>query len=373
MFGDSMFNFNNCSIVGNVALGCGSGGGVYCLSGRALFRNCTITNNSVQNNSCGPAYGGGIYVASATLTNVNCIIAFNTAPSGGSGIYVDTGANATIQNCTIAYNNGGGLRGGGNTTIIRNSILYFNSGYQLTGTTNVTYSDVQGGSPGIGNKSVNPSLGPTLRITASSPCIDMGDPDSIYNDVCFPPSRGSNRNDMGAHGGPCACCWDGPCEAPIITQPQGAVACFGQQFTLCVTASGQEPFTYQWRFHGTNANGAPMNISEATNTCYTITNAQAVDAGYYSVAVSNAFGGVVSSPALVLVFPVCISIQMYAGLSITGQVGHAYCVQYVPNVEETNWTTLTNFSLSVPDYFYLDLESPFQPRRFYRVIEGPCP
>ncbi|MHA2100651.1 MAG: choice-of-anchor D domain-containing protein, partial [Candidatus Kariarchaeaceae archaeon] len=40
-----------------------------------------------------------------------------------------------------------------------------------------------------------------------SQCIDAGDPDSSYNDVCFPPSLGTERNDMGAHGGPGGCGW----------------------------------------------------------------------------------------------------------------------------------------------------------------------
>ena len=44
-----------------------------------------------------------------------------------------------------------------------------------------------------------------------SPCIDVGDPQAHFNDQCFPPSMGTERNDMGAYGGPEACgwvCWD---------------------------------------------------------------------------------------------------------------------------------------------------------------------
>ena len=40
-----------------------------------------------------------------------------------------------------------------------------------------------------------------------SPCIDKGNPDPQYNDVCLPPSLGAARNDMGAYGGPGACQW----------------------------------------------------------------------------------------------------------------------------------------------------------------------
>ena len=63
----------------------------------------------------------------------------------------------------------------------------------------------------MGNIGFNPvftGLGCTdndLNIAPGSPAIDSGNPDSIYNDVCIPPSQGTVRNDMGALGGPGAC------------------------------------------------------------------------------------------------------------------------------------------------------------------------
>ena len=50
-------------------------------------------------------------------------------------------------------------------------------------------------------------------LTAGSPCIDAGDPDPVYSDVCLPPSWGNDRNDMGAYGGPGACGWCGDLDA----------------------------------------------------------------------------------------------------------------------------------------------------------------
>jgi hypothetical protein len=46
---------------------------------------------------------------------------------------------------------------------------------------------------------VDPSRG-MYQLQVSSPCIDAGDPSTKWNDVNFPPSRGSVRNDMGAYG-----------------------------------------------------------------------------------------------------------------------------------------------------------------------------
>jgi len=85
----------------------------------------------------------------------------------------------------------------------------------------VSYSDVQGGegaanvSPDStlkwldGNINENPLFvgGGDYYLSAISPCIDAGNPDPSYNDECFPPSLGTERNDMGAYGGPGACAW----------------------------------------------------------------------------------------------------------------------------------------------------------------------
>jgi hypothetical protein len=53
---------------------------------------------------------------------------------------------------------------------------------------------------------------------------------------------------------------------------------------------------YQWSFNGTN-------ISGATNTSLTLTNVQSSQAGNYAVWVTNAYGSVLSSNALLLVPP----------------------------------------------------------------------
>ena len=75
---------------------------------------------------------------------------------------------------------------------------------------------MQGGHSGNGNIAVDPFFlrpdcglaGPVIH--AVSPCVDAGDP-SGPNDVAFPPSRGTARNDMGVHGGPKAGNFAAPC------------------------------------------------------------------------------------------------------------------------------------------------------------------
>ncbi len=91
-----------------------------------------------------------------------------------------------------------------------NSIIFFNTGLQVAGTLDVTYSAVEDGYTGEGNIALNPVLKSEtdLIVVPGSPCIDAGNPDAQYYDECFPLSLGTQRNDMGANGGPGGCAWD---------------------------------------------------------------------------------------------------------------------------------------------------------------------
>jgi alpha-tubulin suppressor-like RCC1 family protein len=79
--------------------------------------------------------------------------------------------------------------------------------------------------------------------------------------------------------------------APIILgQPQSLELPPNNNFTFSVQPTGSQPMSYQWQFNGTNIPGA-------TGSSLTVTNAQLPAAGYYSVAVTNQYGGLVSSNA----------------------------------------------------------------------------
>ncbi len=86
-----------------------------------------------------------------------------------------------------------------------------------------------------------------------------------------------------------------PPGAPVITnQPQNLTVNMGQHATFSVTAGGDPPLYYQWRFNGTN-------IAGATAATYWRLNAQATNAGSYSVLISNHLGTVTSLKALLTV------------------------------------------------------------------------
>ncbi len=82
----------------------------------------------------------------------------------------------------------------------------------------------------------------------------------------------------------------------ITTQPADQTVYVGFTASFSVMATGSLPLSYQWSFDGTN-------IAEATNTVLTLTNVQFSQAGNYAVLVTNLFGSVLSSNAVLTVNP----------------------------------------------------------------------
>jgi endonuclease/exonuclease/phosphatase family metal-dependent hydrolase len=80
----------------------------------------------------------------------------------------------------------------------------------------------------------------------------------------------------------------------IASQPQSQTVPPGSDVTFTVSATGDAPLSYLWRFNGANIGGA-------TATSYTRTNAQLADAGSYTVVVTNASGSITSLVATLVV------------------------------------------------------------------------
>lgn len=288
----SSTTITNCTISGNAVSGSGAdGGGISCDESSTMIINCMISDNT----SSGPgADGGGISCTSGSYPTItNCTISGNSSDEQGGGIYIDN-ASAIITNSIIFLNSA--LEGGGiflhsssheaiiaNSAIIQNSanegggismrystgekiincILWENLApsdpqiYVYSGPPDVTYSDVQGGWTGTGNIDADPLfIGPgDFHLSADSPCVDAGNPDQEYSDICFPPSIGTERNDMGAYGGPDACQWcdfdhdgyySGSCggddcdDSDPITYPGAPELCDGKD-NNCVNGIDEEP------------------------------------------------------------------------------------------------------------------------------------
>ena len=240
----SPMTIKDCTITGNSALGrdgVAEGGAIRCSSYSYLsIINCNISGNHT---SCQPfalkSRGGAIHFTSACDSTItNSIISENSAeaPGFGGGIYAGA-SNLVIKNCTMKGNSagteGGAIYFSDNSHTITNCIFWgdtapggaeiFMAGRGGGSTLDVSYSDIEGGESSIhtepgatlhwldGNIVEEPLFegGADYLLRTGSPCIDVGNPQPSNNDVCFPPSKGALRNDMGGYGGPEACGWCG--------------------------------------------------------------------------------------------------------------------------------------------------------------------
>jgi hypothetical protein len=60
---------------------------------------------------------------------------------------------------------------------------------------------------------------------------------------------------------------------------------------------------------------------------------------------------------------------MYAGLTISGQTGLTYQIQFSTNlISPTNWIALTNLTLPSNPYLFFDATSSNRPASFYRAL-----
>jgi hypothetical protein len=82
-----------------------------------------------------------------------------------------------------------------------------------------------------------------------------------------------------------------PVPPAILKQPQPRTVLAGQDVDLAVAANGTAPLKYQWHF-----NGAP--ITGATGATYVVKNVESANIGNYSVSVTNKYGSLASTPAV---------------------------------------------------------------------------
>lgn len=172
----SQVTIANCILENNFSFY--GGGAILCDNDSSpTLINCVIRGNST------PGSGGGItFQSSGHLTIINCAIHDNSAQQDGGGLFL-WGSRVEIINSTIVDNRAGG-QGQGLASVseqasLVNSILWGDAQGQIvdfTGNLSVTFSDVRGGWPGIGNIDADPRLVQpgSIRLGVNSPCIDVG-------------------------------------------------------------------------------------------------------------------------------------------------------------------------------------------------------
>jgi len=192
-----MFNNYSSPTVANCTFSGNSNHGMHNLDSNPVVTNCIFSGNSAS-------YGGGMYNDEGNPIVTNCTFSGNLASSSGGGLYDDYDSSSTVTNCTFIGNSAGGYGGGayfryktstltncifwGNTAPTGSQIQYF---YEPSSAT-VTYSDVQGGWPGVGNTDADPCfvyagywdvndmwVEGDYHLLAGSPCIDAGDPNYV--------------------------------------------------------------------------------------------------------------------------------------------------------------------------------------------------
>lgn len=156
---------------------------VQCVSGEGastVLQGFTITGGNANGISPDNA-GDGMIDDGAAPTVTNCIFSSNMANAFGGGMY-NSGSSPTVTNRIFWGNSDdGGM----------DESAQFDTG---SGTPVVTYSDIQGGwsGGGAGNINADPLFADAagvdntvgtpdddLRLTAGSPCIDVGDSGAI--------------------------------------------------------------------------------------------------------------------------------------------------------------------------------------------------
>jgi uncharacterized repeat protein (TIGR01451 family) len=98
----------------------------------------------------------------------------------------------------------------------------------------------------------------------------------------------------------------------ITTPPLNLTVTNGSPATFTVAAAGAAPLSYQWRFNG-------ADLSGATNATLTISNAQPVNAGPYTVRITNQVGSVTSAVAtLTVLLPPSFTLQPQSQTNLAG-------------------------------------------------------
>lgn len=176
--------FDNCLFIDNTALGNYGGGLAKFDQGKIEVRRSTfVGNTSADVGSAMQVHGGGfvhecLFVGNAALTGT---VNLDNGGSGGAGTL-------DVFGSTFSQNVGGSLTELAGNAVLRNSISWNNSPFEVGGSVTVTYSNVLGGFGGAGNIDSDPrfrnpfgpdgvlgTLDDDLRLKRNSPCIDAAD------------------------------------------------------------------------------------------------------------------------------------------------------------------------------------------------------
>jgi hypothetical protein len=156
-----------------------------------------------------------------------------------------------------------------------------------------------------------------------------------------------------------------PATPPAVVgqpSPRSQTVGIGSTARFTVRAIGYPPLSYQW-FFGTNA------IPSATNSVLTLPNVHSTNSGSYTVVVSNPRGPTTSQPGVLSVLP-ALNVNMVPAISLFGEIGLTYRLDYLNAVGPTNnWQATVTLTLTNCPQLYFDTAAIGQPQRFYRLVQ----
>jgi uncharacterized repeat protein (TIGR01451 family) len=154
---------------------------------------------------------------------------------------------------------------------------------------------------------------------------------------------------------------------PVITaEPSNVTLLAGGVAVFSVTATGTPTPAYQWFLNATNPVGVNSNV-------LTLSNVQSLQAGLYTVFVTNAAGSTNSSPArLTLLQPPEISginvTIANVSVSFPSVLGLNYTLEYKNLLTDPGWTILSPSSPGTGGPLTLHDTNTLPALRFYRIL-----
>ena len=157
-------------------------------------------------------------------------------------------------------------------------------------------------------------------------------------------------------------------DSVIIRQPVSQGAFQGGDVMCEVQVLDPSGASFQW-YEG-------VVLPGATNAVLMLSPLKESDAATYTVQVDNGTIKALSMPAVLTVLPPQLppqlEVQLYAGVSVTGQLGAKYQIQRTDKITEPlHWNVVTNIVMESANFIWIDMGTASVRQHFYRAVVLP--